>query len=176
MEDYPSGSMLPEPVRPNCLDPILHLLGQLRVEIQSGLPLDLPNAGEELGQRLIPGHRLWRDEGQHARLSVFLIKDDAVEEVRNSLLASTYDLKPVRKLEIPKSGGGTRVLGIPTVLDRVRVSLVPIMRSSLEARSTPPAASEFVDPQPGFRQCQDRLQQAPSTRLPLHFCCFCVVS
>jgi len=38
--------------------------------------------------------------------------------VREQLLAGTYRPKPVREQEIPKSGGGVRKLGIPTVLDR----------------------------------------------------------
>ena len=39
--------------------------------------------------------------------------------VRSALLAGAFDPQPVRKLEIPKPTGGTRMLGIPTVLDLV---------------------------------------------------------
>ena len=38
--------------------------------------------------------------------------------LRASLLAGTYQPKPVRRQEIPKSGGGVRQLGIPCALDR----------------------------------------------------------
>ena len=38
--------------------------------------------------------------------------------VRGRLLAGTYRPASVRRHELPKPGGGTRVLGIPTVLDR----------------------------------------------------------
>jgi group II intron reverse transcriptase/maturase len=41
------------------------------------------------------------------------------EEIREQLLAGTYQPKPVKRQEIPKSGGGVRELGIPTVLDRL---------------------------------------------------------
>ena len=41
------------------------------------------------------------------------------EAVRAQLLDGTYQPKPVREQEIPKSGGGVRKLGIPTVLDRL---------------------------------------------------------
>lgn len=40
------------------------------------------------------------------------------ESIRAKLLAGTYVPSPVRRVEIPKPNGGTRLLGIPTVLDR----------------------------------------------------------
>ena len=40
------------------------------------------------------------------------------QAIREQLLAGTLPAQPVRRQEIPKSGGGVRELGIPTVLDR----------------------------------------------------------
>ena len=40
------------------------------------------------------------------------------ESIREQLLAGSYQPQPVKRQDIPKSGGGTRQLGIPTVLDR----------------------------------------------------------
>jgi RNA-directed DNA polymerase len=39
--------------------------------------------------------------------------------IREQLLAGKYRPAPVRRHELPKPGGGVRVLGIPTVLDRM---------------------------------------------------------
>ncbi|QDU68474.1 Group II intron-encoded protein LtrA [Planctomycetes bacterium Pla86] len=39
--------------------------------------------------------------------------------IRASLLDSTYTPAPIKRQSVPKSGGGTRELGIPTVLDRL---------------------------------------------------------
>jgi retron-type reverse transcriptase len=39
--------------------------------------------------------------------------------IREALLNGDYVPQPVRKVEIPKPGGGMRMLGIPTVLDRL---------------------------------------------------------
>jgi RNA-directed DNA polymerase len=38
--------------------------------------------------------------------------------IRDRLLSGAYEPLPVRRVEIPKPGGGVRKLGIPTVLDR----------------------------------------------------------
>lgn len=38
--------------------------------------------------------------------------------IRNELLEATYGPSPVRRKDIPKPGGGSRMLGIPTALDR----------------------------------------------------------
>jgi len=46
------------------------------------------------------------------------------ERIREQMLAGTYQPMPVRRVEIPKSGGGVRQLGIPTVLDRFVQQLV----------------------------------------------------
>ena len=39
--------------------------------------------------------------------------------IREQLLSGSYRPQPVQRVEIPKPGGGVRVLGVPTVLDRL---------------------------------------------------------
>lgn len=44
---------------------------------------------------------------------------DNWERLRAELLAGTYQPRPIRRQEIPKKGGGVRVLGIPCAVDRL---------------------------------------------------------
>lgn len=39
--------------------------------------------------------------------------------IKEQILNGSYEPRPVRRVDIPKPGGGTRMLGIPTVLDRL---------------------------------------------------------
>jgi retron-type reverse transcriptase len=50
------------------------------------------------------------------------------------ILNGSYEASPVRKVEIQKGNGGTRILGIPTVKDRLiqqAISQEPILRPLL---------------------------------------------
>lgn len=53
--------------------------------------------------------------------------------VRERLLAGTYQPQPVLRQEIPKSGGGVRELGIPTVLDRfIQQALLQVLQPRID--------------------------------------------
>jgi group II intron reverse transcriptase/maturase len=54
--------------------------------------------------------------------------------LRAQLLAGTYQPSPVRRHQIPKSGGGMRELGIPTVLDRfIQQALLQVLQPGFDA-------------------------------------------
>jgi group II intron reverse transcriptase/maturase len=64
--------------------------------------------------------------------------------VREELLAGTYQPHAVRRVMIPKPGGGERMLGIPTVLDRlIQQALLQVLQ--------PPFDATFSEHSHGFR-------------------------
>ena len=56
------------------------------------------------------------------------------DAVKAELLAGTYRPTPVKRVEIPKPGGGVRLLGIPTVMDRfLQQALLQVMNPIFDA-------------------------------------------
>ena len=65
-------------------------------------------------------------------------------QIREQLLSGNYEPSPVRKVEIPKPGGGKRTLGIPTVMDRM-------IQQALHQALTPIFDPAFSEDSYGFR-------------------------
>ena len=59
-------------------------------------------------------------------------------ELREQLLAGSYQPRAVRRHAIPKSGGGVRELGIPTVLDRfIQQALLQVLQPLIDPSFSP---------------------------------------
>ncbi len=66
------------------------------------------------------------------------------DEIKSSLLDESFSPGPVKRQEIPKSGGGVRELGIPTVLDRlIQQALLQVLQLQFDPT--------FSDHSYGFR-------------------------
>ena len=66
------------------------------------------------------------------------------DTIRDKLLAGTYVPSPVKRVEIPKPNGGTRLLGIPTVMDRwIQQMLLQVLQAIFDP--------SFHDRSYGFR-------------------------
>ena len=68
--------------------------------------------------------RVEKNKGSHGvdMMPVQNLRQHIVENwpsIRKAILKGTYNPMPVRRVEIPKSDGGVRLLGIPTVTDRL---------------------------------------------------------
>lgn len=101
------------------------------LDVTATTEIDWPEAEERLMEEIISRGNLKKaynrvvsnkgaagvDGMTTGRLKEHLIREWA--RIREELLGGRYQPQPVRKVEIPKPGGGMRTLGIPTVLDRL---------------------------------------------------------
>ena len=82
--------------------------------------------------------------------------DENIDTIREQIRTRKYKPSPVRRVEIPKSDGGVRNLGVPTVIDRViQQAIVQVL--------TPIYEPLFSDSSYGFRpnRCDARIKTVP---------------
>ena len=82
---------------------------------------------------------------------------DNLYKIWNRMSSGTYFPPPVRAVEIPKASGGTRILGVPTVGDRVAQTAASM---ALEPR----AESIFHDDSYGYRRNRGALDAVGTCR------------
>ena len=73
-------------------------------------------------------------------------------DIRDKIRKRKYKPKPVRRVEIPKSNGGVRNLGFPTVVDRV-------IEQAIAQVLTPIAEPHFSEYSYGFRRNEEHSRQ-----------------
>lgn len=83
--------------------------------------------------------------------------EDNLYKLWNRMASGTYFPPPVRAVEIPKKGGGKRVLGVPTVADRVAQTVV---RDAFE----PSVEPYFLKDSYGYRPGKSAIQALDVTR------------
>ena len=103
-----------------------------------------PGAGDLLGQALARENmvRAWKrvlankgSAGVDGRtvLETGEYLEQAWPEIRSRVLEGSYRPEPVRRVGIPKPGGGTRELGIPTVVDRlIQQALLQVLQPLID--------------------------------------------
>ena len=77
-------------------------------------------------------------------------------EIRAALESETYQPSPVRRVEIPKPDGGVRLLGIPSVIDRLLQQAIAQVLTPIFERKFSPHSYGF---RPG-RSAHDAMKQA----------------
>ena len=75
----------------------------------------------------------------------FVTTSKPTGKLKQSILEGNYRPQPVRKVEIPKPQGGTRILGIPTVMDR-------LIQQAIAQWLSPKYEPEFSEYSYGFRE------------------------
>lgn len=107
--------------------------------------------------------RVERNKGSHGvdMMPVQTLRSHILENwhtIKTQIIEGTYEPQPVRRVEIPKSDGGVRLLGIPTVTDR----LIQQAISQILSREYDPTFSESSYGFRPNRSAHDAIRKAKS--------------
>ncbi len=125
-----SGTAPADPARPEAMDRLLEAI------------LDRENTRAAYHRVVANRGAAGVDGTTVDELKAFLVEH--WPRIKEDLLADRYRPQPVRRVDIPKVGGGTRTLGIPTVLDR-------LIQQAMHQVLTPLFDPGFSDASYGFR-------------------------
>jgi len=130
--------------------------------LPSGAGLDLMSAVLARGNMLRAYDRVCRNKGAPGAdgMTVSALKPHLKvhwPETKQQLLDGCYRPQPVRKVEIPKPGGGVRMLGIPCVLDR-------LIQQALHQVLSPVFEPTFSAHSYGFRPGRNAAQAVQQAR------------
>ena len=79
------------------------------------------------------------------------------QSLRTKILEGSYVPSPVRKVEIPKPKGGKRMLGIPTVLDRLLQQAISQVLMPKYEEQFSPTVTDFAQTRTHIRRfCKHR--------------------
>lgn len=138
-------------------------MGIKRLAIRGKEPKEMLNQILSRENMILALKRVERNKGSHGvdMMPVQTLRAHIFENwhtIKTQVIEGTYEPQPVRRVEIPKSDGGVRLLGIPTVVDR----LIQQAISQILSKTCDPTFSENSFGFRPNRNAHDAIRKAKS--------------